>query len=133
MNSLGPQLLRQFPCGAGVDGGVDRDDRARLGVRGEFAHHVAHLRVGEHGDADDVCVCDVGHAVRQRRPELGERGHGIGADIEDDQATGPVREPLGHRRALIAQSDVADLEIVTHERKICPPSTLKICPVIHLA
>ena len=60
---------------------------------------------------------------------LGERRHGFRSDVEDDEAAGPVGEPLGHRRTLVAEPDIADL----HERMICPPSTLKICPVIHLA
>ena len=66
-------------------------------------------------------------------PSLGQRRHRLGADVENDQTTRPFDEPLGHRRAHVAQSDVAELHLVTHERKICPPSTLKIWPVIHLA
>ena len=36
------------------------------------------------------------------------------AHVEDDEAAGPVDEPLGHRRTLVAQPDVAELESVTH-------------------
>ncbi len=34
---------------------------------------------------------------------------------------------------MIAEADVAELHVLTHERMICPPSTLKIWPVIHFA
>ena len=64
---------------------------------------------------------------------LGQRRHRLGADVEDDQPARPVDQPLGHRRAHVAQADVAELHVVTHDRMICPPSTLKIWPVIHFA
>ncbi len=71
VDTLGPQLIGEFGGGAGLDRGVDRDDRTGLGVLGELAYHVANLRVVEHRDADDVGLRDVGHAVGQRRTELG--------------------------------------------------------------
>ncbi len=50
---------------------------------------------------------------------------------------GPVHQPRRHRRAHLAQTDVAELDLfVSHgnlsqDLMIWPPSTLKICPVIH--
>ncbi len=54
----------------------------------------------------------VGHTVRRRGARLGERRHGLGAYVEHDQAAGPIDEAFGHRRTLVTQADVAELQIV---------------------
>ena len=43
-------------------------------------------------------------------PCLGQRRHRLGPDVEHRQAAGPVDQPLGHRRAHVAQADVAELD-----------------------
>ena len=111
-------------------GGVDDTAAALLRqtielLRGELADDVTHLLVVEHGDTDDIGGSDVGDVVGQRRTQLGQRGHRLGADVEHDEAARPVDKPLRHRRALIAQTDIPQLQRVAH-LMICPPSTLKI-------
>ena len=81
-----------------------------LACAAELADHVAHLLVVEHGDADDVGGRDVGDAVGQRGAQLGQRRHRLGADIEHREPAGPVDQPLGHRRAHVAEPDVAELD-----------------------
>ena len=54
----------------------------------------------------------------------------LNADVENCYNARPVDQTFGHRGAHIAQPDVAELRVFTHDRMICPPSTLKICPVI---
>ena len=55
---------------------------------------------------------DVGDAVGRRGARLGQRRHRLGAHVEHDQTARPVDQPLGHRRALVAQADVAELDVV---------------------
>ena len=101
------------------------------------AHDLTDLLVIEHRDADDVSGRHLGNAVGHRRAGFGQGGHRLGPHVENGQPSRPVDQPSGHRRAHVAQADVAELDVTVrhvvtpHERMICPPSTLKICPVIH--
>lgn len=104
---------------------MNRDDGAGLGVLTQLPHDVAHLLVVEHRDADDVGIGYVGDAVGEARAEFRQRCHRLGAHIEDHDAAGPVYEAFRHRSALVAEADVAELDVLAH-RMICPPSTLKI-------
>ena len=99
----------------------------------QLADHLTHLRVVEHGDVDDVRGGHVGHAPGQAGALLGQRRHRLGADVVNGYATGPFGHLGSHRGAHVAQPDVAELRTVAHDRMTCPPSTLKICPVIHEA
>ncbi len=45
--------------------------------------HLAHLRVVEHGDADDVGLGDVGDARRGGGSAVDKRGHGLSPHIEN--------------------------------------------------
>src|SRR5699024_9029343 len=112
-----------------------------------------YLVVVEHSHADDVGGGDIGHRVGQARTGLCQRRHRFGAHVENDDPTGPVDQSLGHRSAHIAPPDIAEPHLLvgsTHlsrllliaslcivvggyDRMICPPSTLKICPVIQRA
>ncbi len=109
-------------------------------MRRKLSDDLAYLFVVEHGDADDVGGGDVGDAVGEPGAHLGQRRHRIGTHVEHRQAARPVDQPLGDRPAHLPKADEAELDVTcTHgssspqDRKICPPSTLKICPVIHLA
>jgi hypothetical protein len=133
MNILRPQFIGEFDRRLRADGRMDRDDGSGLGVRCELTDDLAHLYVVEDGHADDVGDGDVGDAVRQGRPHFGQRRHSLGANIENHYPARPFDEALGHRRAHIAEADVAELQVLAHQRMICPPSTLKIWPVTHLA
>jgi hypothetical protein len=112
---------------------VNGDHSAGLGVGRQFADDLAHLCVVEHGDADDFGGGDVGHAVGQGGAGFGKWCHGLGADVENRDPARPFDQTLGHRGAHIAEADVAELRVFTHDRMIWPPSTLKIWPVIHFA
>ena len=65
------------------------------------------------------------------RALFGQRRHRLGPDVVNRYAAGPFGHLGGHRRAHVAQPDVAELQTVAHDRMTCPPSTLKIWPVIH--
>ena len=91
-----------------TDGGVDGDDGAGLDLGREFSDHLTYLCVVQHGDADEVGIRDIGQVVRRTRAGLDKRRHGLGPQIEDRQAAGPVDKPLGHGRTHVAQTDVPE-------------------------
>ena len=110
VDPLGLQLLGQLR--SGVVGSIVEWIAMTvpgLACAAELADHLAHLLVVEHGDADDVGGGDIGDAVGQRGAEFGQRGHRLGAHVEDRQPAGPLDQSLGHRRALVAQPDVPEL------------------------
>jgi|GEM_PF-5180272 len=45
---------------------------------------------------------------------------------ENRDAARPFGHFGGHRRAHVAQADVAERQVLSHDRITCPPSTLKI-------
>ena len=96
--------------GSGVaDGRVDRDDGSGLGVCRQLADDLTHLRVVEHGDVDDVGGGNVGDTVGQARALLGQRRHRLGPDVVNRYPARPFGHLRGHRRAHVAQPDVAEL------------------------
>ena len=125
---------------SGSDRRVDRDDRAGLGVRRQLRPTTSRTCASLSTVTLMMsAVCDVGHAVGQRRTRVrpaasshrrGRRRRSRPPGQTDSTAA------LGHRRTPVAaQPDVTDLQRQrrAHDRMICPPSTLKIWPVIHLA
>src|ERR1700733_7758561 len=137
MNAMWFKLFSQLYCGGVADGRMDRDNGARLCIRRQLGDDLAHLRVIEDGHTDDVGSRNVGHTVGQVRAGFGQRRHCAGTDVVHRQTARPVDQPVGHGCAHFAEADVAKLDVVVgpvaapHDRITCPPSTLKICPVIH--
>jgi hypothetical protein len=74
----------------------------------DLAHHLANLRVVEHGDADDLGRGDIGEVAGHACSGVGERHHHLVPDIEDHQAPRPGGQPHRHRRAHTTQPDVAE-------------------------
>ena len=105
VDALRFELAGQVDGGGVADRGVDRDHGAGLGISRQFADDLAHLVVVEDRDADDVGGGHVGHAVGQRGAGLGEWRHRVDAHVEHREPAGPVDQPLGDRRAHIAQAD----------------------------
>ncbi|CFE47286.1 Uncharacterised protein [Mycobacterium tuberculosis] len=122
------ELFGQIDCCRVGDGGVNRDNSAGLGVRRQSVvggDHRTHLRVVEHGDADDVGFGDVGDACRCGGAALDERCHGLDPHIENGQSARPIEQTLSHRRALITQADISQawcLRVSGHERRSPPPA-----------
>ena len=79
----------EFGGGGVADGGMDRDHRAPRGVDSQIGHHLANLRVVEHGDADDVGRGDISEVAGHACTGVGERHHHLVADIEDHQSARP--------------------------------------------
>jgi 3-deoxy-7-phosphoheptulonate synthase len=53
-------------------------------MAGQFAHHIANLRVIEHRDADQIGRGDVSDAGRDLRSGIGERRRSLGANVIDE-------------------------------------------------
>src|SRR5437762_9839271 len=110
---------------------MDRHNRPRFRSAGDAAlaeQHVAHLFVVQDHDGDDV---GRGRDIRGSCDRLctfrGKLLARFRERVAHDQTAGMLDEMRRHRRAHLTEADEAE---GAHERNTCPPSTLKICPVI---
>ena len=120
VDDVNPALRRragQFAAQAGRHGAVNRDDSAgrqprdQTGIAATRQAGLAHLLIGEHGDADEIRrLPDSETAIGTMGAQCRETRDGFGAQIAHRQWETGAREILRHPLAHVAQADEAEFQ-----------------------